>query len=722
MDRAKVRVVDLFINYIIKGLVFLLPLFFLPGTGDYFGPSKQLLLWLLIPLAAYLFYWRQSSLKRLIIIKTPLDIPVLIFLVAIFLSAIFSIDKLASWFGYYGEYSLATWNIIFLVLWYFILTNVIAGGRLTSIAILKILALSYGAVVIITLASLFFPINILPTYHTLGNSQIDLIVFLTGANVLFWGLALAGSRGLRRGWRWLFLFFNILSFGLLLFTEAGLAWIFMGAGLFVWFLIRGRKDRNKSLITGGTIFLIIIFLLLAVFPLNFLKINKNLVQEQLGYSGAIEITKGTIKEKPIFGSGPGTFIYNFSSFRPADMNYSPDWQIRFKQAPAYVLEIAGGSGIMGLASYFLLLFLLFYFIFWRWRIEEQSNIITSLKASLITIIFIQFVYPANINSLFLFWLIVGLLMAEYTQTLKNSGLAFTGEKKIILGKKMHGLFSSFLILLAVGWIFLLVVGVKYWLGDFFYNREKNESNISKAVNLNPHNLYYRVGLVKYYLREIDSELNKKQPSRDYSLMQINITKGIAAGQEAITYWPRSVLAHETLAMFYRDTRLLTKGSELWTLKHFQSASELEPSNPVLLAEISWAYFNLDQLLEANLYFKKALELKSDYYDAEFGLAKVAAKEGNEQAALAILEKLESIHDNTEVYYELGRLYYNQGQTSEAAQKFLTLINIIPNHANALYSLGLAYEKLGDYEEARNYFTKVLELNPDNEEVKKRIGG
>ena len=71
-------------------------------------------------------------------------------------------------------------------------------------------------------------------------------------------------------------------------------------------------------------------------------------------------------------------------------------------------------------------------------------------------------------------------------------------------------------------------------------------------------------------------------------------------------------------------------------------------------------------------------------------------------------------------YELGRLYYNQGDISKAELCFTKAIEISPNYSNALYSLALIYQKQNKNKEALELFKKVLELNPDNEEVKQKI--
>ena len=97
-------------NRIIKlsicSLVFLLPLFFLPFSFEAFEFNKQYLLFFLVSLA--FFSWLAKMVlvdKEIRFKRSPLDIFVLAFLFIAILSAVFSVDKSSSLFGFYGRFS-----------------------------------------------------------------------------------------------------------------------------------------------------------------------------------------------------------------------------------------------------------------------------------------------------------------------------------------------------------------------------------------------------------------------------------------------------------------------------------------------------------------------------------------------------------------------------------------------------------------------------------------
>lgn len=58
----------------------------------------------------------------------------------------------------------------------------------------------------------------------------------------------------------------------------------------------------------------------------------------------------------IFGTGPETFPYVFQKFRPAVLNYSSEWDFVLNKPHNYYLETWAEQGLIGVLSYFYLLF------------------------------------------------------------------------------------------------------------------------------------------------------------------------------------------------------------------------------------------------------------------------------------------------------------------------------------------------------------------------------
>jgi putative inorganic carbon (HCO3(-)) transporter len=57
----------------------------------------------------------------------------------------------------------------------------------------------------------------------------------------------------------------------------------------------------------------------------------------------------------LVGTGPETFPYAFQPFRPANLNYSSEWDFVFNKPHNYYLEIFSNLGLLGLVSYMMLI-------------------------------------------------------------------------------------------------------------------------------------------------------------------------------------------------------------------------------------------------------------------------------------------------------------------------------------------------------------------------------
>jgi len=184
--------------------------------------------------------------------------------------------------------------------------------------------------------------------------------------------------------------------------------------------------------------------------------------------------------------------------------------------------------------------------------------------------------------------------------------------------------------------------------------------------------------------------------------------------------PGQVATWETLGMIYRDIRLVATGAVEWGIKSFEKAISLEPTNPVLYTELG-KLLAIDNPAGAKEKFAKAAELKSDYLDAQIQSALIYEREDNLEEAIRRMKDLSLEYPfNTEVLFQLGRLYFNAKRIDESISQLEKVVNFLPNHSNALYSLGIAYKEKGEKEKAIKVFEKVLELNPGNQDVIQKL--
>ena len=112
---------------VIRGLlyvaVFLLPLVFTPWTFEYRELSKQTLLFVVVAAAAATWFLKVLALKKWRFKPTSLDLPILALIIVYFFASIFSIDRYSSFLGSYGLFSGSFFNLVFLVLFYYLVVN-----------------------------------------------------------------------------------------------------------------------------------------------------------------------------------------------------------------------------------------------------------------------------------------------------------------------------------------------------------------------------------------------------------------------------------------------------------------------------------------------------------------------------------------------------------------------------------------------------------------------
>lgn len=758
-------------------LVFLLPILFLPFSFEAFEFNKQYLLFFLVSLA--FFSWLAKMIlidKKIRFKKSPLDFLVLVFLAIAVLSAVFSIDKGSSIFGFYGRFSDGLIGLLSLGIFYFLITNNVEiktknkkpkikttnqelkieekkeeGGPLLFVEeIFKVFLWSVFFVILLSYFSVFgvwgklnglsagkfsFPPIMLQTaFNPSAGSMEGLSVFLAVVFIFLVGKILTPAK--KRGGFVNYLFL-VLILGLLIFIDFTAAWIIISAGLFIFLAFAlwkrlFKEDVNKllPLILVAIIAVIFIFVDTADFQSFLLKFQ--LPREQIleqGQSWIIGLKSATENIKNGFlGSGVGTFSYGFSKFRPAEFNQSSFWQVRFDRAGNYIAEILGTMGFLGILSYF---FLIGFFLLIGYSFLQQNKNGVPLFTAFLGLLVSQFVYYQNTILAFTFWFILALSAVSW-QPIRPA----QGEKTISFKDfpELSLIFSMLLIILGLAILGTYFFAGKFYLADIGYKEaigEQKTQKLEKAVNLNPCQPQYKIVLARDYLSRAVAENQKPQDEKDQTLLSNSVFLAITYGKGgqidktaikgATELTPNRVAAWETLGMIYRDIQGIATGALEWAIKSFEKAITLEPTNPVLHTELGKLYSVSGDKERGRAEFEKAKELKPDYVDSSIQIALIYESENNLDEAVREMESLVSVFPfNVDVLFQLGRFYFNSNRIDEAILQFERIIIFSPNHSNAHYSLGVAYQKNGKTQKAIVEFEKVLELNPGNTDVQAKL--
>ncbi len=420
------------IEYSFYALFFLVPLVFAGNTSELFELNKMWLTWGIAIIIGTFWITKMILQRRILLCRTPLDIPIVIFLVSQFISTIFSWDRYISFWGYYSRFNggfLSTITYIFL--YYAIVTNFANNIKV----VLRILFVSLASGLIVVLWGIPSHFGHDPTclifrgnfdvscwtadfqpkvriFSTLGQPAWlaaylailipIVVVFITNSKKNF---ILHTS------------YFILLSLFYIALIYANTRAGFLGLAISLIFLFLGyifiaiKKfefsifpalliNRNLQFLILIAVFLIITFIFgtpinqLDRFTLRGIKEslqkpltkiqptrtpssqNKNIVTHGGGTeSGSIRLTvwRGALdiwKNHPLFGTGVETFAYAYYKYKPIEQNRVSEWNFLYNKAHNEYLNYLATTGAIGLGSY-LLMIVAFIFLTLR---KLNSNI------------------------------------------------------------------------------------------------------------------------------------------------------------------------------------------------------------------------------------------------------------------------------------------------------------------------------------------------------------
>ena len=733
--------------------VLLVPLWFLPFTQDIISYQKQTLLLVLVFLGIVSWLAKSLGQGELNLRKSWLYLPVGLLLILVGLSTIFSLWPYGSFWGWPLDVTDSFLTIFVFSLFYFLIVNIIEDPK--QLFHLFFLLLISGVLVgIITLLNLYqvfiFPFDFakIATFNTIGTTNS---VAVLAAILLPLAFVLAFvSRFLLRTLLWILV---LILFGVLVLINFFDAWVALIGGLAVS-LAFGMLNLRKRAEFGWVSFpmvLIVVAIFFIVFRFSLPGAPAIPLEVSPSTGAEFDILKNVIKEKPVWGSGPGTFIFDYAKFHSPLLNQTIFWGTRFASGASEILDWLATKGILGFAGLLGLIGAAFFFGIrnltqppgekdkvsisgpstFVWMMSLGS--LTSFSALLIA----QFLYPSNFTLWFLFWVLLGGLAVLTGKELKK--ISITPPSSLALVASF-----LFLLVLIFGLGLLFIAGQKY-AAEVQYllgvrasaqgDLDRAITKILSAARLNPSvDLYWR-DLSQLYLARVNQIGAKTDLSAEEKQQQtqVAVANAVTSAQQVTVLAPANVANWNVQGFVYRNL-IGVPGAENFAISSYEKAAELEPASPFSWTELGRVYVlqaqNLagqegkegekeEVLNKALEKLQKALELKGDYAPAHFLIAAAYDQQGKSEEAITKLEETKLIAPNDiGLAFQLGVIYWQKEKIEKAQLELERAKNLNPNYSNARYILGLVYDKQGNKEKAKAEFKAVAELNPDNEEIKK----
>ncbi len=634
-------------------LIFLMPILFLPWTANVLEFNKQALLIVAVFVASFAWILRGLISGKINLDLSWIHIPVIVLFLIYLVSTIFSLWPYGSFWGWPQTTSESLLSLLGLLLFYFLLINVFEKKEifyvLSFFVLSVLLATIYG--ILQFFGKFLIPIDFTKTnsFSTVGGMN-NLGIFTASLLPLI-VMALVQSK--KKLYRVLFLSALIVLFTFLFLINFQITWwlVIAGAVLLVAF---GTQKRdvfdNRWLVLP--MFFLAVALLLSFLRFQVPGIPQAPLEIFLKHKPSFDIVWQALKEKPVLGTGPGTFIYNFSKYKDISFNQGAFWDSRFDWASSKALTVLGTVGILGTLAFLILIALFaFYGIRYLFRKKVQSSLVAAenqtsgdsnywlfgagvfISFLVLTIGF--FLYSSNISIDFLYFLMLGSFVALFSERkkefiLKPSSLITLGVTFVFTIVFIFGL--GILILETQRYI----ASVSYLRGVKLLQNNQTDPAIKqmkRSVRMAPGNDLYWRELSQLYLKEIN-EVNKTDLPKEEKTKQIQlyINSSVNSAKAATDTNPSNVSNWSVRGFVYQSLIGVVRGAADWAITCYDRAEELEPINPYFPTQAGISFLGKavvssqeeknELMQKAKEKFEKALELKPDYSPAKTQLQKL----------------------------------------------------------------------------------------------------
>jgi len=767
-----ISVLDKIVTVCIFMLFFGLPLFFVNLTYQGISFEKQYYFYFWVFLGIIVWSARGILGGKIEIRRTPLDIPLGILWVVYVLATIFSVDKYHSLFGFFGNPVNGLISVTSLIFAYYLIVSYVSKKRVVMM---------WWAIVasgsIVTLWSFmttmrFVPQDVLQYISpSLTGSFTSLAAFLAMMLPIFIiSLSLTdNNRGnkvktmIATGLLVAVTILNIITLSILYGYVRWYVVIAAVALLLVFTISQSVRVSQKTSVIAVTVFLMLVGLLIYGQPI----ITRTAIQPEasLNYGLSFNIAKEAIKNKPLLGSGPGTYGYNFSLYHPKELNQSGRYDIRFFSDRGILLESLSTIGLIG-AIALIVVFLTYVstavHVFMRSQDEESKVISLGLfVTSTMAMLYAGFWAVDGVI------IIYGVLLAGLAIGLLRDSLDDAKDNKLTLSMSstpQNALSFAFLsILVAVGVIFGFVTLGKMFVADVHAgkalkaraqnNFEESSAKFIQAVNLNGQEGRYFTIISQYGLDLANIELAKGVDNANNELIAQYINSATGAASAGRNLMPNDVLANETAGFIYENSGGYVSGALAQAMSAYERAQELEPQNPYL--DIAVGKLKLmeaqskgedateekDALIqEAKILFEAARDKTtfdsngqeiSTFAPAYYYIAIVEEAIGNIDEAIQAmttalqvtqfgggsLTEKQILSRQINYGFNLARLLQVRGTDADnknAESLLLQIIGVNDQEINSHLNLGLLYERTDRKDEAIAEYKKILNSLPEDD--------
>lgn len=407
------------ITFSFYALFALIPIVMTNTTSELFELNKMWLTWGLTVIILSSWAVKMILQREIFIQRTPLDIPIVLFLLSQIISTIFSLDSRVSWWGYYSRFNGGLLSFLsYAALYYAYASNITRDQMYTTLKVILATAIfvalwglpsHFGADPSCLLFRGTFDVScwteaFQPTiriFSTLGQPAW-LAAYLAALIPLAVAYSISHAEKEKHTslisslTDWKFILYIIITsifyLDLVYSNTRGGFLAFWAANILFWGVLFIRRTFHLKKLIKYTLLFNVIFLIINFFSgtpipqldsFTFSGIQKLItpsstspapsptnapVQPAAGgtESGNIRlyVWKGAIdawKANPIFGTGVETFAFAYYKHRPAGHNLTSEWDYLYNKAHNEYLNYLTTTGITGLITYLAVIALFLFY-------------------------------------------------------------------------------------------------------------------------------------------------------------------------------------------------------------------------------------------------------------------------------------------------------------------------------------------------------------------------
>jgi tetratricopeptide (TPR) repeat protein len=349
---------------------------------------------------------------------------------------------------------------------------------------------------------------------------------------------------------------------------------------------------------------------------------------QTGYAIAIESLKAP--KTALLGIGTNSFTVAYNMLRPATMNQSSFWNVRFSVSTNEILQILTTVGVIGLGLFFLIISRMVKVA----KADVRSTQVRALKVTAFGLLLLFFLIPGTFLLFFAFYLILLLwgmqLKFASHDSVKNIELSLSESDTKPQTIKLVAIYAPALIVIVAA-AASLYMGGRAYAAEMTFKRAldaavKNDGVKTydlqrQAILENPYSPQFRRAYATTNLALANALAgNKDITDEDKNNITQLIQQSIREGKIAVSLEPANAVNWENLTLIYRSLINAAEGADQWTVAALSQAIQTDPVNPSLRVDLGGVYYSLGGYDQAIRLFQQAAELKPDYANAYYNLS------------------------------------------------------------------------------------------------------